>query len=240
METYTTTAAGRTVELEIVQNAPRGYAVNFHQIAECVGLINFHAEGFEAETSYTESGQWIALGVFAGKFEALAAIVEHLSQRLERLEDVEELPATQDPADAEALVMDALDPEVYGDHYGPAAIRDICRRAAYDLGIVDRRATPAQLPLIAARAVTMIRNEMAPTLLEMVRQDLADNLAALGWSATDRAATAFRHSNGRGYVALNFSADTITAYLPNDERFTVRTVDTSGSRLARIIAAYTE
>ncbi|WAB09137.1 hypothetical protein SEA_EESA_27 [Arthrobacter phage Eesa] len=240
MDTYTTTtASGRNVELEIVQAAPYGFAVNFHQMDACAGKVYFSVGGYRAtagELELTLQDGEKELGTFADKMDALAAIVANLDAYLNSADT----DTPHDPADADALLMDALDPEVYGDHYGPAARRDVLRRAAYDMGITDRRARPEQLPLIAARAVTMIRNEMAPMLLEAIRQDLADDLAAAGWSATDRAATAFRQDNGRGYVALNFSADTITAYLPNDERFTVRTAETSGTRLARIITAYTD
>ncbi|QOP64925.1 hypothetical protein SEA_BRYNNIE_27 [Arthrobacter phage Brynnie] len=238
METYTTKAAGRIVELEIVQNAPAGYAVNFHQIAECVGLINFHAEGYEAVTSYTDSGQEIALGVFADRYEALGAVVEHLSQRLERLEDVEELPATQDPADAADLVMDELDAEAYGDYYGPAAIRDVCRRAAYDMGITDRRAHSEMLPAIAHRAADMIREEMAPTLLESLKQDTADELAAAGWTA-DHYRTAYRHPE-RGSLAINFFSETVTLYLGNADEMTLRRERLTAARLARIVTAATD
>jgi len=66
----------------------------------------------------------------------------------------------QDPANAADLVMDELDPEVYGDYYSYAAIRDICRRAAFDMGILDRKAHPEMLPAIAFRAAEMIRFEM--------------------------------------------------------------------------------
>ncbi|AYN57504.1 hypothetical protein PBI_CORAL_29 [Arthrobacter phage Coral] len=237
METYTTTAAGRTVELEIVENAPRGYAVNFHQIGECIGLINFHAEGFEAETSYTESGQWIALGVFADRFEALGAVVQHLEQRLERLEDADDLPAAQDPADADELLMDLLDPEVYGDHYGPAARRDILRRAAYDMGINDRRAHAEMLPVIARRAADMIRDEMAPMLLEQLKQDAADELAAAGWTA-DPYRTAYSHPT-RGHLALNFYPTRVAVYLEKDQELSLSRDGMDGTKLAQIITAAT-
>lgn len=238
METYTTTAAGRTVELEIVQNAPAGYAVNFHQLDECIGHINFHAEGYEAVTTFTDSGQEIALGVFADRFEALGAVVEHLSQRLERMEDADALPETQDPADAAELLMDELDAEVYGDDYSPAALRDICRRAAYDMGITDRRAHADMLPAIAHRAADMIREEMGPKLLEQLKQDTVDELAAAGWTA-DHYRTAYRHPE-RGSLAISFFADRVAVYLENDEQFTLSRKNLSGTRLARIITAATD
>ncbi|UVK62566.1 hypothetical protein SEA_TAYLORSIPHT_27 [Arthrobacter phage TaylorSipht] len=237
METYTTTAAGRTVELEIVQNAPAGYAVNFHQLDECIGRINFHAEGFEAVTTFTDSGQEVALGVFADRLEALGAVVEHLSQRLERLEDVEELPATQDPADADALLMDLLDPEVYGDHYGPAARRDVLRRAAYDMGITDRRAHAEMLPAIAKRAADMIATEMGPALLEALKQDTVDNLAAAGWTA-DHYRTAFRHPE-RGSLAIAYYSERVVVYLENDEELKFSRTNLSGARIAHAVAAMT-
>ncbi|ASR83198.1 hypothetical protein FDI29_gp28 [Arthrobacter phage Abidatro] len=238
METYTTTAAGRTVELEIVQNAPAGYAVNFHQLDECIGHINFHEEGFEAVTTYTDSGQEVALGVFADRFEALGAVVAHLEARLERLEDVEELPAVQDPADAADLLMDELDAEVYGDDYSPAALRDICRRAAYDMGITDRRAHSELLPAIAHRAADMVREEMGPKLLEMLKQDTADELAAAGWTA-DFYRTAYRHPE-RDALAINFYPTRVAVYLPNDEELSLSRKNLTGARLARIITAATD
>lgn len=238
METYTTTAAGRTVELEIVQNAPRGYAVNFHQIGECVGLINFHRDGFEAESSYTDSGAWTSLGVFADRFEALGAVVAHLEQRLERMEDADALPEMHDPADAAEQLMDELDAEVYGDDYSPAALRDICRRAAYDMGITDRRAHADMLPAIAHRAADMIREEMGPKLLEALKQDTVDELAAAGWTA-DHYRTAYRHQS-RGSLAITYLSATVIVYLENDEQFTLSRKNLSGARLARIITAATD
>ncbi|URM86995.1 hypothetical protein SEA_RUCHI_27 [Arthrobacter phage Ruchi] len=238
METYTTTAAGRIVELEIVQNAPAGYAVNFHQLDACVGHINFHAEGYEAVTTFTESGQEVALGVFGDRYQALGAIVEHLSQRLERLEYAEELPETQDPADAAELLMDELDAEVYGDDYSPAALRDVCRRAAYDMGITDRRAHREMLPAIAHRAADMIREEMGPKLLEMLKQDTVDELAAAGWTA-DHYRTAYRHPK-RGAIAVNFFSTRVVVYLENDDELKLSRTNLTGARLARIITAATD
>lgn len=242
METYTTTAAGRTVELEIVENAPRGYAVNFHQLRECVGLINFHKGGFEAETSYTDSGEWTTLGVFRDRFAALGAIVDHLGQRLERLEYADDLPASQDPADAAPLVLDELDPEVYGGAYSPAAIRDICRRAAYDMGITDRRAHSEMLPAIAHRAADMIRTEYAPTLRQFFKSDLAEILASSGWTAEHRRTS---YTSPIGSFAITITAETITVHLeaPASETVEILNLDrasTSAERLARIIEAATE
>lgn len=160
METYTTTTDnGRTLELEIVQNAPAGYAVNFHQLEECVGYIEFAGDGYRAVTELGTSGKRVTLTVTPDRFAALAAIIDNLTKVLAEFEEAE-VPASQDPADAEQLTMDELDPEVYGEHYSPAAIRDICRRAAFDMGIRDRRAHPDMLPAIAFRAAEMIRFEM--------------------------------------------------------------------------------
>ncbi|WNM72814.1 hypothetical protein SEA_REDFOX_27 [Arthrobacter phage RedFox] len=236
METYTTTAAdGRTLELEIVQAAPYGFAVNFHQMDECVGKLYFDGEGYRTTAGELEinlqDGEK-ALGTFADKWEAIAAIVANLSAYL----DAHDEPP-HDPADAAELVMDELDAEVYGDHYSYAAIRDICRRAAYDLGIKDRRAHDEMLPTIARRAADLIRDEMGPTLLEQVRQDLADELGTAGWTATDHTRTAYQSPDRRS-IAINFGRGSISVYLEDDEQFTVRTAGATGARLARIITAY--
>lgn len=237
METFTTTAAGRTVELEIVQNAPAGYAVNFHQLDECVARIEFSRGGFTV-TSDLGAGEPIDLGEFPDRFQALGAVVAHLTSYLEHLEDGDELPAAQDPADADALLMDLLDPEVYGDHYGPAARRDVLRRAAYDMGITDRRAHSDMLPAIAKRAADMIRDEMEPALREALKQDTADELAAAGWTA-DHYRTAYRHAK-RGVLAINFYPDRVTVYLDRDQQFTLSRDGLDGARLARTITAATD
>ncbi|QOI67673.1 hypothetical protein SEA_ORCANUS_28 [Arthrobacter phage Orcanus] len=239
METYTTTAAGRTIELEIVQNAPAGYAVNFHQLADCIGHLEFSRGGFTVTTDLGTFGERLTLGEFADRFEALGALVAHLAGYLERLEDVEE-PATHDPADAAEMVMDALNPEVYGEHYGWAAIRDICRRAAYDMGIIDRRAHTEMLPVIAKRATDMIRAEFAPQILEAFLQDLADVLEAQGWSANSHR-TSYEHRAANASFDLAISEENIKVYAARPhstvETFSLDRAHTSADRAARIILA---
>ncbi|ALY08910.1 hypothetical protein GALAXY_27 [Arthrobacter phage Galaxy] len=237
METYTTTAAGRTVELEIVENAPAGYAVNFHQLDECIGHIEFSRGGFTVTTDLGTGGEPVTLGEFSDRFEALGALVAHLTNHLERLEYAEELPAVQDPADADDLLMDLLDPEVYGDDYGPAARRDVLRRAAYDMGIIDRRAHAEMLPVIAKRAADMIAEEMGPKLLEALKQDTVDELAAAGWTA-DYYRTAFRHPE-RGALALAYYSDRVMAYLENGDELKFSRTNLSAARLAHTITAMT-
>lgn len=242
MQTFTTTtAAGRTIEVEIVQAAPYGYAVNSHQLNECVGKLYFDGQGYsvtagELEINFQDGEK--KLGTFAEKWEAFAAVISNLA---EYLENNEQDGSLRDPADADGLLMDELDAEVYGDHYGEAARRDVLRRAAYDMGITERRAHVDMLPAIAKRAADMIQDEMAPTLLEMVRQDLDDNLSALGWTATDYGKTGYRHpARRRRSLAINFTAKTITVYFEQDEQFKVQTAGTSGARLASIINAFTD
>ena len=241
METFTTTSeTGRTIEVEIVQAAPYGYAVNSHQLNECVGKLYFDGKGYRVTAGELEINLQDGekkLGTFAEKWEAFAAIVSNLADYLDANEDPES--TTHDPADADEALMDLLDPEVYGDDYGPAARRDVLRRAAYDMGIKDRRAHADMLPAIARRAADMIRQEMAPKLLEMVRQDLDDNLAALGWTATDYQRTAYNHPQ-RKSLAINFGPASITVYLVGDEQFKVATAEATGARIARIITAYTD
>ncbi|WPM94278.1 hypothetical protein VB1_CDS0029 [Arthrobacter phage Marchesin] len=244
METYTTTAASsRTLELEIVQAAPYGYAVNFHQMDECVGKLYFTGEGYrvtagELEINMTDGEK--KLGTFSDKWDALAAIVANLDAYLASHEDAD---ATRDPADAEEALMDLLDPEVYGEHYSPAALRDILRRAAYDMGITDRRAHADMLPTIARRAADMIQQEMAPILLRNMKADLAEILADYGWTAA-RDRTDYKHEGRDQNFHLAISAESITLYMGRPAT-TVETLRldrnrTSAERLARIILAVFE
>lgn len=238
MQTFTTTTTdGRTIEVEIVQAAPYGYAVNFHQLNECVGKLYFDDEGYRVTAGELEINLQDGekkLGTFAEKWEAFAAVISNLA---EYLENNEQDGSLRDPADADGLLMDELDAELYAEHYGEAARRDILRRAAYDLGIQDRRAHEDMLPTIARRAADLIRDEMGPTLLEQVKQDLADELGTAGWTATDYTRTAYR-SPDRRHLAINFGKGAISVYLEDDEQFTVRTAGATGARLARIITAY--
>ncbi|QGH74516.1 hypothetical protein HYQ03_gp29 [Arthrobacter phage Kuleana] len=242
METYTTTATdGRTLELEIVQAAPYGYAVNFHQMNECVGKLYFDGEGYrvtagELEINLTDGEK--KLGTFADKWDAIAAIVANLAAYLDAND-----AATHDPADADDMLLELLDPEVYGDYYGPAARRDILRRAAYDLAITDRRAHENMLPTIARRAADMIRTEMEPTLRQTFKSDLAEILECEDWTA-DHRKTSYEHRTENWSFSLDLTAESVKLYTarPNStvETLTLDRERTSAERAARIILAVFE
>ncbi|AYN56845.1 hypothetical protein PBI_ANDREW_30 [Arthrobacter phage Andrew] len=242
MEIYTTTAAdGRTLELEIVQAAPYGFAVNFHQMDECVGKLYFDGEGYRTTAGELEINLQDGekkLGTFADKWEAIAAIVANLSAYL----DAHDEPA-HDPADATELLMDELDPEVYGEHYSPAALRDILRRAAYDMGITDRRAHENMLPAIAHKAADMIREEMEPEMRKWFKSDLAEMLAVEGWTV-DHRGTSFEHG-ALGSFSMGIESESIRVYASRSggglvETFVLNRNRTSAERLARIIGAVFE
>lgn len=243
METYTTTAGTRTLELEIVQAAPYGYAVNFHQMNECVGNLYFDGKGYrvtagELEINMTDGEK--DLGTFADKWEALAAVVANLAAYL----DSHEAPATtQDPADAEQLLQDLLDPEIYAEHYSPAALRDILRRAAYDMGIIDRRARPEMLPTIARKAADMIEEEMEPELRRFFKADLAEMLDVEGWTA-DHRRTSYDRKDRKQSFTMTIDAENIKLYMERPrctvEILTLDRKHTSAERLARIITAVFE
>lgn len=244
METYTTTSDdGRTLELEIVQAAPYGYAVNFHQLNECVGKLYFDGEGYrvtagELEINFEDGEK--KLGTFADKWDAIAAIVANLAAYLDRT-TIQSF--TQDPADAEPLLLDLLDPEIYAEHYSPAARRDILRRAAYDLGITDRRARPEMLSTIARKAADMIEEEMEPELRKFFKSDLAEMLAVEGWTA-DHRRTDYEHAARNQSFSMNIDAESIKLFMARPraivEMMTLDRKTTSAERLARIILAIFE
>lgn len=248
METYTTTEAGRTLELEIVQAAPYGYAVNFHQLNECVGKLYFDGEGYRVTAGELEINLQDGekkLGTFADKWDAIAAIVANLAAYLSRPTTPQESnpDAPHDPADADALLLDLLDPEVYGDYYTPAARRDILRRAAYDLAITDRRAYAYMLPVIARKAAEMIRQDMEPTLRQVFKSDLAEILETYDWNA-DRSRTSYEHRTENHSFTLELTAENVKLYTarPNSmvETLTLDRDRTSAERAARLILAVFE
>lgn len=244
METFTTTTeAGRTIEVEIVQAAPYGYAVNFHQLNECVGKLYFDGEGYRVTAGELEINLQDGekkLGTFAEKWEAFAAVISNLA---EYLEAHEEAGSSHDPADADQLLLDLLDPEVYGDYYGPAARRDILRRAAYDLAITDRRAHTNMLPTIAHRAAEMIRQEMEPTLRQVFKSDLAEILEPFGWKA-DHRRTSYEHNTKNQSFSLEIGTEHVKFYTarPNSmvETLALDRDRTSAERAARVLLAVFE
>ncbi|QGZ16920.1 hypothetical protein SEA_LITTLETOKYO_28 [Arthrobacter phage LittleTokyo] len=239
MQTFTTiTADGRTIEVEIVQAAPYGYAVNFHQLNECVGKLYFDGEGYRVTAGELEINLQDGekkLGTFAEKWEAFAAIISNLA---EYLENNEQDGSLRDPADADGLLMDELDAEVYADHYGEAARRDILRRAAYDMGITDRRAHPEMLPAIARKAAEMIQAEMDPQLRQWFKADLAEMLAVEGWTV-DYRGTSFEHP-AKGSFSMGIESESVRVYASRNggglvETLVLNRARTSAERLARII-----
>ena len=244
MQTFTTTSeTGRTIEVEIVQAAPYGYAVNFHQLNECVGKLYFDGKGYRVTAGELEINLQDGekkLGTFAEKWEAFAAVISNLAAYLDANE---EDSTTHDPADADEALMDLIDPEVYGDYYGPAARRDVLRRAAYDLAISDRRAHKNMLPVIARRAADMIREEMEPTLRQVFKSDLAEILEVFGWKA-DHRRTGYEHNTKNHSFTLELTAESVKLYTarPNStvETLTLDRERTSAERAARIILAVFE
>ncbi|UXE05377.1 hypothetical protein SEA_RENNA12_26 [Arthrobacter phage Renna12] len=242
METYTTTTDdGRTLELEIVQAAPYGFAVNFHQMDECVGKLYFTGEGYrvtagELEINMTDGEK--DLGTYTDKWEALAAVVANLAAYM-----AEDTMTPKDPADAADDVMDLLDGPDYAEHYSRAAIRDICRRAAYDMGIKERRAHPEMLPAIARKAADMIREELEPTLRQNFKADLREMLEVEGWTA-DYRRTSYENPD-KGSFSMGIDSESVRIHASRNGGGLVETLvlnrnRTSAERLARIITSVFE
>jgi hypothetical protein len=110
-----------------------------------------------------------------------------------------------DPAEAAEAAYEFAGPRV-GDEFSPAAVRDICRRAAYDMGIQDRGAHADMLPVIAAEAARRMNAEVAgqEVAARSVPGHVAgmDVLAALpkpGW-VMDYSGRDFRHQSGASFT----------------------------------------
>lgn len=153
-----------------------------------------------------------------------------------------------DPAEAAQGAADVAGPEV-ADEFSPAAIRDICRRAAYDMGIRDREAHPDMLPAIAGEAARRMRAEAAgqEAASRSVPGHVAgmDILAALpkpGW-VMDYRGQEFRHQSGASFT-LSQDDEGITIHFGRPIPSTVETVHldrptTTARRVAGIITALT-
>jgi hypothetical protein len=153
-----------------------------------------------------------------------------------------------DPAEAAQGAADIAGPEV-ADEFSPAAIRDICRRAAYDMGIHNREAHPEMLPVVANEAARRMRAEVAGT--ETARRSVPghvagmDILAALpgkrAW-AMDNRGREFRHESGASF-SFGTSEDTVTIHFCRQVRPSgVETIEldrptTTAGRVAAIITA---
>jgi hypothetical protein len=151
-------------------------------------------------------------------------------------------PAPVDPAEAAELATELAGPAVAG-QFTAAAIRDFCRRAAYDMGIGGREAHPDMLPVIAAEAADRLRREARGTLSRVYRDQLEVLLLPAGWR---RRFDSFEKQDGASFDLSFKDAETITVFLSRDnvapsivETFHLDASNTPPARLARIITAAT-
>jgi len=151
-----------------------------------------------------------------------------------------------DPGEAADSASDLAGPEVV-DEFSPAAIRDICRRVAYDIGIRDRQAHTEMLPVIAREAARRMKAEVAgqEAASRSVPGHTAgmDILAALpkpGW-VMDHSGRDFRHQSGASFT-LSQDEEGITIHFCRPIPSTVEIVHldrptTTARRVAGIITA---
>ena len=153
-----------------------------------------------------------------------------------------------DPAEAAQGAADIAGPEV-ADEFSPAAVRDICRRAAYDMGIYNRECHPEMLPAVANEAARRMRAEVAGT--ETARRSVPGHVAGMDILAAlpgkrawvmDFRGREFRHESG---ASFSFGQDDegITIHFCRQMPSTVETVHldrptTTAARVAAIIAAF--
>lgn len=155
----------------------------------------------------------------------------------------------QDPAAAAPAATDLAGPDI-ADEFSPAAVRDICRRAAYDMGIQGREAHPEMLPAIAAEAARRMTSEVRGNgaARRTVPGHVAgmDILAALpghkrAW-VMDHRGREFRHESGASF-SFGQNDETITIHFSRQVRPSgVETIHldrptTTAARIAGVIAA---
>jgi hypothetical protein len=146
-----------------------------------------------------------------------------------------------DPADAAALAAKLAGPDV-ARHFTEAAIRDICRRAAYDLGLQNRQAHPDYLPILADEAAARLRKEAAPAMAREYRDQLQTVLQKSGWA---RRFDSFEQQDGAAFdLGFQYYPETLTVHMSRPkgivETFHLDAAKTPPARLARIITAATE
>lgn len=153
-----------------------------------------------------------------------------------------------DPADAAPAAVESAGPAV-ADQFSAAAVRDICRRAAYDMGIRDREAHPEMLPTIAREAARRMTAEAAgqESASRAVPGHVAgmDVLAALpktGW-VMDHRGRDFRHPSGASF-SLSADDETVNIHFCRPaatvEMFSLDRPNTTAGRVAGIITAALE
>lgn len=154
-----------------------------------------------------------------------------------------------DPAEAAQGAADVAGPEV-ADEFSPAAVRDICRRAAYDMGIQGREAHPEMLPAIAGEAARRMKAEVAGN--GAARRSVPGHVAGMdilagltkadgkGW-VMDYRGREFRHESG---ASFSFGQDDegITIHFCRPIPSTVETIHldrptTTAGRIAAVIRA---
>ncbi|MGO4143802.1 hypothetical protein AB4Y77_01845 [Paenarthrobacter sp. YAF11_1] len=154
-----------------------------------------------------------------------------------------EYPTPVDPAEAAPILDALLEDEEYGIFYTPAARRDILRRAAFDMGLLNRQAPPAMLPEIAKAAAAAIREEVEPHLRDIFKSELRDTLEQRGWTANPQSTWYTRELSPSLLCSFSLSMDVetikIEACRPNSivEVLTFDRAKTSPERLARVLAA---
>lgn len=154
-----------------------------------------------------------------------------------------------DPAEAAQGAADVAGPEV-ADEFSPAAIRDICRRAAYDMGSRERNVPAAILPTIAREAARRMQAEVAgqAAAARSVPGHVAgmDVLAALpgktDW-VMDYSGRDFRHRSGASFT-LTKDDETLTIHFCRPVPSAVEIIHldrptTTAARVAAIITALT-
>lgn len=150
-----------------------------------------------------------------------------------------------DPAAAAPLVMTRTEPEDRDD-LTPAAIRDYCRRAAFDLGIQDRDANVEQLPQIADTVAGIIKKEA--TIARAGQAGKPGHVASIDVLAALPGSSWVMEYGGRdfhgpaGAFTLSKDDETVTIHLSRPvpsavEIFHLDRPTTTAARVARIITA---
>lgn len=237
METMTIAVQGHEITLEIVQDGTSGWAVNLPQFDLCAGTIGPAAPGPAGAVYSVEPADiFLVESDHADKWDALAAIQAGISNWLEE-RDVDSLP--RDPADAEEQARELLDP-VVSSRYSSAAVRDVCRRAAWDMGIRNRDAHPDLLPSIARAAADRLEEESGPYMARIFLEACRARLASAGWKSLNGTS----YSHGDNTVTLsNPGTDTLEMAFwgpgQEGEQFRFNRKQSSPARVAAVAAALT-
>jgi hypothetical protein len=227
--------------------------VHISQIATWIETANVGIDREDAETLTTYAIRAAGVQLPAGAVQVTEGVASDAFDILQA--------GRLDPAAAAPLVMTRTEPEDR-EELTPAAIRDYCRRAAFDLGIQDRDATVEQLPQIADRVAGIIKAEAGAIRIDrlyvsktqapaynpagrpghVAGMDVAAALPA-GW-VMDYNGRDFRHPSGASF-ALSQDEETVTIHfcrpVPSAvEIFHLDRPTTTAARVAGIITAALE